>query len=411
MRPLRVTGPRTGAEAPLRAEGVGAPGAGGGAGLGLGLGSDSGPDSDLRPDRVSDRVSNRVSDRVSGRASDPDPDPGGGGLYDADLLEALRRGAEGLLPGWGLSPRARLRLLNVSENATFLAEDPEAEAPIVLRVHRPGYHTRAEIRSELAWIDALRADRTVEAPAPLPRRDGALIAGFEQGGERRDVVAFSFLTGVEPTPDAGLVGAFGQLGEITARLHLHARRWTPPAGFARKTWDFDGAVGAVSFWGDWRDAAGLDRDGRATLERLSDALRARLAAYGTGADRFGLIHADLRLANLLVDGDRLGVIDFDDCGYGWHAYDFAAAISFIERDPLVPALLDAWLEGYARAAAPPPGHAEAIPDMILLRRLLLTAWLASHPETPTARALGADFAAGTVEMAERSLSGRSPIGF
>jgi len=39
---------------------------------------------------------------------------------------------------------------------------------------------------------------------------------------------------------------------------------------------------------------------------------ARLARFGSGAARFGLIHADMRLANLLVDGDDVCVIDFDD---------------------------------------------------------------------------------------------------
>ncbi len=38
----------------------------------------------------------------------------------------------------------------------------------------------------------------------------------------------------------------------------------------------------------------------------------------------------MRLANLLIDGDRVTLIDFDDCGFGWFMYDFAAAISFFE---------------------------------------------------------------------------------
>ena len=50
------------------------------------------------------------------------------------------------------------------------------------------------------------------------------------------------------------------------------------------------------------------------LGRLAAALRARLAAFGTGPARYGLIHADIRLANLLVDDGRVSVIDFDDCG-------------------------------------------------------------------------------------------------
>ena len=54
----------------------------------------------------------------------------------------------------------------------------------------------------------------------------------------------------------------------------------------------------------------------------------------------------MRLANLLVDQNGIRVIDFDDCGYGWFMYDFAATISFIEDDPRILEFKSAWLEGY-----------------------------------------------------------------
>ena len=75
-------------------------------------------------------------------------------------------------------------------------------------------------------------------------------------------------------------------------------------------------------------------------------MRARLSAYGKGAERYGLIHADMRLANLILSPDGTRLIDFDDCGFGWLVYDFAAAISFIEDDPRIPAMRSAWLRGY-----------------------------------------------------------------
>ncbi|MEO0361267.1 MAG: phosphotransferase, partial [Pseudomonadota bacterium] len=122
------------------------------------------------------------------------------GLYSDDFVEALRRGAAGIAGRWGLSPETEVTLLTVSENATFRADDPARAAPVILRVHRPGYHTRAEITSELAWIGALRAEAVAPIPAPIPLSDGGWIAGFEAAGEPRDVVAFEFMEGAEPTP-------------------------------------------------------------------------------------------------------------------------------------------------------------------------------------------------------------------
>lgn len=327
------------------------------------------------------------------------------GLYTDAFLDDLKAHAAALAPAWGLSEATTASLLNISENATFRLDDPLSREPVVVRVHRPGYHSLAEIGSELAWIEALRAEDVVATPAILPLMEGGHVAAFEHDGETRHAVAFAWMEGEEPEAGEGLVPGFRDLGAISARLHGHVRRWTRPPGFARKTWDWETTIGPVRHWGDWRAAGGLDAAGIAVLERTALALRDRLDAYGTGPDRFGLVHADLRLANLLEKDGRLGVIDFDDCGFGWFAYDFAAAVSFLEHEPWIPDLAAAWLEGYA-AVAPPPPEAEAIlPHMVMLRRLLLTAWIASHAETPTARELVADgYTQGTVELAERHLA-------
>lgn len=327
------------------------------------------------------------------------------GLYSDGFVERLRQGARSLGPEWGLSPRTEVTLLNISENATFRADDPEAGAPVILRVHRPGYHTRREIESELAWIAALRARRVAPVPAPLDCRGGGHIATFEIDGAPRDVVAFEFVSGVEPSPADDLTDGFRELGAISARLHLHARGWRRPAWFARKTWTFDTTVGRAPHWGDWRAGPGMTAEAKAVLQRTAGVLAHRLAGFGDGPDRFGLIHADLRLANLLVDDGRIAVIDFDDCGFGWFAFDFAAAISFFETDPSVPALQAAWVEGY-RAVAPLAAEVEAaLPTFVMLRRLQLTAWIASHAETPTAQEMGACFTDGTLTLAERYLAG------
>ena len=87
--------------------------------------------------------------------------------------DALRRTAA--------TPSASAELLNVSENATFLVSDPGAE-PSVLRVHRLGYHTEREIASELAWMDALRAEAGVRTPRVLPAADGRRVVTVGEDG-------------------------------------------------------------------------------------------------------------------------------------------------------------------------------------------------------------------------------------
>jgi Ser/Thr protein kinase RdoA (MazF antagonist) len=326
------------------------------------------------------------------------------GLYGDEFVEGLRQGLGGIVGAWGLSPSCTVRTLNISENATFKAVDPETGKQIILRVHRPGYHEHAEIQSELDWIHDLRRQGVVATPQPLPMSDGSYIGSMVAAGDMRKVVAFEFMTGVEPEQGDSIVPNFSELGAISARLHRHARNWQRPAAFRRKTWNYETMLGSAPLWGDWRDALGLTPEGTAILERASAELQRFLSAFGEGPDRFGLVHADLRLANLLVDGDRLSVIDFDDCGFSWFIYDFASAVSFFEHDPIIPELQAAWVEGYRTVEQLSDADVAAIPTFVFLRRFLLTAWVASHAETPTAQSLGAPFTTGTIELADNFLS-------
>jgi Ser/Thr protein kinase RdoA (MazF antagonist) len=165
-------------------------------------------------------------------------------------------------------------------------------------------------------------------------------------------------------------------------------------------------VGPDGFWGSGGAAIGLESSGTAILERALDFIRQRIARFGMGPQRFGLVHADLRLANLLVSEPHLRIIDFDDCGFSWFLYDFASAVSFIEHEPIVPDLLRAWITGYRRVASLSPEELVEIPTFVVLRRILLMAWLASHAEIPFARQFGAEHTAGTIALAHQLQHGR-----
>jgi len=160
-------------------------------------------------------------------------------------------------------------------------------------------------------------------------------------------------------------------------------------------------VGPHGFWGPWRAAIGLDASGVALLEHTLSFIADRIGRFGTGPERFGLIHADLRLANLLVSESHLRIIDFDDCGFSWFLYDFASAVSFIEHEPIVPELLHAWITGYRRVTPLSGEEVAEIPTFVVLRRILLMAWLASHAEIPFARQFGVAYTAGTLALAEQ----------
>jgi Ser/Thr protein kinase RdoA (MazF antagonist) len=329
--------------------------------------------------------------------------PGATAQTPEEILRGYDPYAAAALPPFGFSGRATVSLLSLSENATYRVDDPDGGRSAVLRVHRTGYHQPGAIESELAWLQALRRDEGLRTPAVYRATDGREVVDVRIGGLTRQVVLFELLPGAEPEPDR-LTGQFELLGEICARMHRHSRRWSRPAGFVRFSWDYDSCVGSGGRWGRWQDGVGVGREELAVLGRAAGVVGARLRRFGQDPERFGLIHADMRLANLLVHGPDIQVIDFDDCGFGWFMFDLGAALSFIEHEPQAPELCDAWVRGYRRVLPLSAEDIAEIPTFCLLRRLQLVAWVGSHRFADSARELGAGFTAGACELAERYLT-------
>lgn len=323
---------------------------------------------------------------------------------DQNFSDVDRGVAERALSRYHLSPNSSLRLLNLSENATYAVDDPDTGEVSILRVHRQNYHRRHEIESELDWLEALRDGSEVTVPTVLPARDGHRVVTVEQDGIERHVVHFAMVAGAEPDAETLTVGDFHTLGRITAALHQHSRTWNLPSGFGRFSWDWKHSLGDEPRWGRWQDAMGVGTSEARMLSHARDLLGRRLADYGTGPDSFGLVHADLRLANLLVDGETITVIDFDDCGFGWYFYDFGTAVSFFEDDPGVPEWQAAWTAGYRTQLPLSPDHEAMLPSFVLLRRLLLLAWMGSHSHSRESQDLSITYAEGSCALAERYLT-------
>ena len=145
---------------------------------------------------------------------------------------------------------------------------------------------------------------------------------------------------------------------------------------------------------------GLDTAKEALFARAVDLIRLRLERFGRAPERFGLIHCDMRLANLLVDGSEVKVIDFDDCGFSWHLYDAATAVSFFEHERHVPELMSAWAKGYRKVHVLAAEDEAELATFIMLRRMLLVAWIGSHSETELAQSMGVGYTEKTAPLCE-----------
>lgn len=322
----------------------------------------------------------------------------------SDAPRRIRHSIVANLDRWAIPADADVTLINISENWTYLIESPGSRK--VLRVHRPGYHSLLAIRSELSWQDAIRQSAQADTPSALSGIDGDPIQTVAVKGlaEPLRMVMFEFVEGEQPREDQNLSEPFEVLGRLAASLHDFTESWQRPEPFDRLSWDTRAVFGPDANWGDWRAAPNVTAQVRDVLEQTEKRIAERLLAYGRERDRFGLIHADMRLANLLIDGPTVWLIDFDDCGFGWYMYDFAAAISFMEDHPQVPTLKQSWLKGYRSVRELGAEHEGELDTLVMLRRMALLAWIGSHMHATEPQALAPYFAKVTAALAEDYLS-------
>ena len=328
--------------------------------------------------------------------------------YDTLNNEALLQLAGRTMTRYPAALQGRLSLLCRSENATFLLE--AGGKRYALRLHRADYHQRADIESELHWLDALR-DTGIEVPQAVADSQGQTVQSLMlDDGTMRHAVLFHWIEGEMPGTDVD-PRAFQQLGNITARLHQHSRSWQRPAGFQRIIWDHQTMLSPQGHWGDWRDAPNLRAADRGVVEQTIARVGSTLAGFGKTTRNYGLIHADLRLTNLLLYKGETRVIDFDDCGFSWYLHDLAAAISFVEHHPRAAEWVDNWIRGYEQVAHITDSEMAVVPTLLIQRRIQLLAWVGSHAETEMALSLGPQWADHSVRLCRRYLETRElPVG-
>lgn len=281
-----------------------------------------------------------------------------------------------------------LALVSLSENVTFKVTDRRDGNAYVLRLHRPGYHTLAELESERAWIRAL-ADSGVDVPIAMLARDGRDYAPvtIPATGEQRYAGMARWTEGrllsevlAETGDDSAVENYFAQLGVLTAAMHNQASTWQTPPRFARHHLDSDGLMGDAPHWGPFWEHRSLSAAERRLLLDVRGRMHDKLARLSRDPSVYSLIHSDMHPGNILVAGDRLTVIDFDDAGFGWHLYDIAVVLTYWQSKPNADAIERAFLGGY-RAVRPLAEAAQAaIPMFRLIRVMASIGWFHQRPE-------------------------------
>jgi Ser/Thr protein kinase RdoA (MazF antagonist) len=306
--------------------------------------------------------------------------------------ELLNRLGQMMKAHWGLDCTA-VESIKVRENAVF-AVHLQGGGKVVLRVHRSGYHSDAALSSECTWMRAL-SDHGIEVPRHVLSKNGnpfecLLIEGF---AGLRQVDVFHWINGPQlgsiekglGTEAGGVGEIFRKLGTLAARIHNQSSAWPLPSNFNRHAWDATGLAGEQPFWGRFWELDMLSAAERALFMRLKQTLFRDLQALGTTPTQYSLIHADLLPENILVDGTRLQVIDFDDAGFGWHVFELATSLYFLRRETYYDEARDALIEGYRQARPLPDSHLALLPMFLAARGSTYLGWIHTRQGEPIAR--------------------------
>jgi Ser/Thr protein kinase RdoA (MazF antagonist) len=283
---------------------------------------------------------------------------------------------------------SRVELVLLSENVTFCVTNGDDGAPYVLRLHRPGYHTLAGLNSERVWTGAL-AEAGIATQAPVLTHDACYFhqVDIPNTSEQRYAGMTEWVEGTVISDylgdDASLEErkrCFHQIGALAGTIHNQSSSWTPPAGFERPSYDTDGLLGEAPLWGRFWEHPGLDRADTELLLRTRSQIRKVLKVYQATSANYGMIHADLDPANVLVQDGRVTLIDFDDAGYGWHLYELSAAVFSEIEKPGFPDICQALVAGYRDIRALSERDLELLPMFLLIRGMVLIGWISERPE-------------------------------
>lgn len=289
-------------------------------------------------------------------------------LAHAEQLRELDAIARAAVARFGIEVE-RWDLLQYERNAVY-GLSARTGARYVLRISGEGGYSVAEQGSELAFLRWLRADGQ---PVPVPVADAAGEWVLELGSlalSPRTCVMFHWLNGELPSADISQ-RQLAALGAATQRLHAGSRRFSPSSGFTRPR------LG-------WRTSLTdevASQPHRGLLERLSGRLASELGELES--EPVCLLHGDLHRDNVLVQGQHVGFIDFEDCGWGHALFDVASLLDSFRRRVVdrarYPRARAAFLEAYAPAWGTPRELTrllcafKALRDAITLRSIAASA--------------------------------------
>lgn len=213
--------------------------------------------------------------------------------------------------------------------------------PYILRVSHNHWRSKSEIDFELELLDFLR-QRQLPVAYPLKTNDGKLSIEINAPEGKRYATLFQYAPGKIALGDLNEKQSHN-LGETVAKIHHATAEFR--CKHSRQPLDLkyllDNSLDLIAPFLHHR------KSDLNYLEEAIATIEEQLQNFPQEAPFWVICWGDPHSGNAhFTPDDRVTLFDFDQCGYGWRAFEIAKFLQVSVRTGISKKVRDAFLEGY-----------------------------------------------------------------
>lgn len=229
----------------------------------------------------------------------------------------------------------------------------------ILRLYRNDWRSNEEVNFELDLLAFLSSQCDLVA-SPLLSKTGGKFFVIDSPEGKRAAALFKYADGYAPENNISIEEST-LLGTAIANIHRISNTFSTP--HHRPILDIpylldDSLIAIAPF---------LDVDARTYLGDLQSRLKDNLAGLSKELHVFGICIGDVNPSNFHINENKqITVFDFDQCGYGYRAFEIGKYISSIHYVKRKQEVAHAFIDGYQQIFKLSKAELEAIPYFEML---------------------------------------------
>lgn len=242
----------------------------------------------------------------------------------------------------------------------------------ILRVYRNNWRSGEETGFELDLLRFL-GDKGAPVAFPLLTRMGESSVFIDSPEGKRSVALFHYANGHAPGNDISIEES-ALLGKSVANIHSLTENYLTPR--TRPVLDvpylLDGSIIAIEPF--------VEKEILIYLKTLQNKLHRSFPQLVKDPGVFGICIGDVNPTNFHVAENSLTLFDFDQCGYGFRAFEIGKFISSIHAVASKKAIANAFMAGYQQVRQLSHEEISAIPYFEIVSLIWVMAINASNAD-------------------------------